>query len=98
MAQTNTAEVIESAMDKLARLESENEAMRKGLAASTGPAPDSISVGLSIDGKEAVMCVAEHRKFNSGSLGYYVNGKVTIAGKRYQMGMNLIEIGSKPGK
>ncbi|HEY9711871.1 MAG TPA: hypothetical protein V6C72_00280 [Chroococcales cyanobacterium] len=41
--------------------------------------------------------IASAREFKTGSLGYYANGKVTNpkTGKRYQLGSNIILIGSK---
>lgn len=37
------------------------------------------------------------KKFKTGSRGFFVTGKFTAKdGKRYQLGMNLVEIGSKP--
>ena len=38
------------------------------------------------------------KEFSTGSRGYTINGKITIAGKRHQVGGNLVEIGSKPKK
>ena len=42
------------------------------------------------------MLVASLRTFSSGSIGYYVNGKVVIGGKKIQVGANLIIVGTKP--
>lgn len=40
---------------------------------------------------------ANSTEFSTGSKGYKANGKATFPnGKRYQCGMNLVEIGSKP--
>ena len=36
------------------------------------------------------------RDFKTGSKGYWGNGKIMIGGKRYQVGANVVEIGSKP--
>ena len=38
------------------------------------------------------------KDFSTGSRGYTLNGKITIAGKKHQVGGNLVEIGSKPKK
>jgi len=38
---------------------------------------------------------AKEKDFKTGSRGYYVHGKLEIDGKRYQLGGNLVEIGSK---
>ena len=35
------------------------------------------------------------KDFKTGSKGFYANGKVEIEGKRYQMQIQLVEIGSK---
>jgi hypothetical protein len=34
--------------------------------------------------------------FSTGSTGYYAGGKLVVDGKRYQVSLNVIEIGSKP--
>jgi hypothetical protein len=41
--------------------------------------------------------VASAKEFKTGSVGFYANGKVTNpkSGARYQVGMNVILIGSK---
>lgn len=36
------------------------------------------------------------KEFKTGSRGYYANQKVEIAGRRYQVQVQLVEIGSKP--
>ena len=38
------------------------------------------------------------KDFSPGSRGHTINGKITIAGKKHQVGGNLVEIGSKPKK
>ncbi len=40
--------------------------------------------------------LAVEKTFSTGSRGYYGTGKIEIAGKRYQIGVNIVEIGSKP--
>lgn len=35
------------------------------------------------------------KEFKTGSKGYYANGKMEIDGKRYQVQIQLVEIGSK---
>ena len=41
--------------------------------------------------------VADARQFKTGSRGFYGSGKVTLTnGKRYQVSVNVVEIGSKP--
>ena len=36
------------------------------------------------------------KKFRTGSIGFYANGKFGKGGKRYQTIISLVEIGSKP--
>jgi hypothetical protein len=38
------------------------------------------------------------KEFKTGSRGYYVNQKIEIDGKRYQIQIQLVEIGSKKAK
>jgi hypothetical protein len=35
------------------------------------------------------------KEFKTGSKGYYANGKMEIDGKRYQVQIQMVEIGSK---
>jgi len=37
----------------------------------------------------------EDNPFSTGSLGYHGNGKLTFKGKRYQVNVIIVEIGSK---
>jgi hypothetical protein len=46
-----------------------------------------------IDGQEYE---AKPRKFSSGSVGWYLGGKVMIDGTRVQMSCSLVVVGSKP--
>ncbi len=39
--------------------------------------------------------VLNEKNFKTGSKGFYSNEKLTIAGKRYQVQCQLVEIGSK---
>jgi hypothetical protein len=39
--------------------------------------------------------MAAEKQFKTGSRGFYANGKLEIAGKRYQVQVQLVEIGSK---
>lgn len=50
------------------------------------------------DGAEWGTIHADARTFSTGSVGYGFNGKLTDpkTGKRYQTGLNAVEIGSKP--
>ena len=36
------------------------------------------------------------KEFKTGSRGFYANGKTEIDGKRYQVQVQLVEVGSKP--
>ena len=38
------------------------------------------------------------KQFSTGSLGFYANQKIEITGKRYQVQLQLVEIGSKKTK
>ncbi len=42
----------------------------------------------------AVLCVSP-KDFKTGSKGFYANSKVEINGKRYQVQVQMVEIGSK---
>lgn len=58
-------------------------------------APVGVAV-LDVDGSKAPMTL-ERRTFSSGSVGFYAQGKVVGAdGRRYQAGITLTLIGSKP--
>lgn len=47
------------------------------------------------DGKTVSVVSIAPKEFKTGSTGFYANGKVEIEGKRYQMQIQLVEIGSK---
>ena len=49
----------------------------------------------SSDGRTIINESAVYRAFESGSLGYNVNGRVTIEGRTFQSSMSLTEIHSK---
>jgi hypothetical protein len=36
------------------------------------------------------------KQFKTGSTGYYAGGKIADGGKRYQVSLSVVEIGSKP--
>jgi hypothetical protein len=38
------------------------------------------------------------KQFKTGSRGFYANQKIEIDGKRYQIQIQAVEIGSKPGE
>ncbi len=48
------------------------------------------------DGKAIGTMTAAAKDFKTGSKGFYANGKLEIEGKRYQVQIQLVEIGSKP--
>ena len=48
------------------------------------------------NGKSLAVFAAAAKTFKTGSRGYYANGKAEIEGKRYQVQIQLVEIGSKP--
>jgi hypothetical protein len=47
------------------------------------------------DGQPLGVLTASPKDFKTGSRGFYVQGKLEVAGKRYQVQVQLIEIGSK---
>jgi hypothetical protein len=40
--------------------------------------------------------ILDKKDFKTGSKGYYGTGKMVAGGKRYQIGIQVVEIGSKP--
>jgi len=50
------------------------------------------------DGKVLSTLALPIKEFKTGSRGYYANTKIEIEGKRYKAQIQLVEIGSKPGK
>lgn len=55
-----------------------------------------LTVEIKQDGQVVGMMIAEEKTFKTGSRGFYGNGKVAIGEKRYQVQVQLVEIGSKP--
>ncbi|GAB4492339.1 MAG: hypothetical protein Fur0016_04280 [Anaerolineales bacterium] len=55
-----------------------------------------ITVEIKQDGQVVGMMLAEEKTFKTGSRGFYGNGKIAIGEKRYQVQVQLVEIGSKP--
>jgi hypothetical protein len=47
------------------------------------------------DGKPIATLTASPKDFKTGSRGYHGQGKLEIDGKRYQVQIQLVEIGSK---
>jgi hypothetical protein len=48
------------------------------------------------NGKILAVLNASTKIFKTGSRGYYTNAKIEIDGKRYQVQIQLVEIGSRP--
>jgi len=46
-------------------------------------------------GQPVTILTVPPKEFKTGSRGFYANGKVEINGKRYQVQIQLVEIGSK---
>jgi len=55
-----------------------------------------VSIQVCHNGQAVGILYGEPTTFKTGSRGYRVNGKVVLAGKKYQVGANIVEIGSKP--
>jgi hypothetical protein len=55
-----------------------------------------ITVEFKQDGQVVGLMTADPKEFKTGSKGYYGNGKITIGEKRFQVQVQLVEIGSKP--
>lgn len=49
-------------------------------------------------GNPIIVLTVSPKEFKTGSKGFYANGKTIIDGKRYQIQIQLVEIGSKPQK
>jgi hypothetical protein len=47
------------------------------------------------EGKPLAIFTVSPKEFKTGSKGFYANGKTEIDGKRYQVQIQLVEIGSK---
>ena len=55
-----------------------------------------ISVEFKENGTLVGMLAATEKVFKTGSKGYYGMGKIAVGEKRYQVQVQLVEIGSKP--
>ena len=55
-----------------------------------------ITVEIKKDSETISILTAEERVFKTGSRGFYGMGKLLIDNKRYQVQIQLVEIGSKP--
>ncbi len=55
-----------------------------------------LSVEIKENEKVVGMLTAEDKVFKTGSRGFFGMGKIQIGEKRYQVQVQLVEIGSKP--
>ena len=55
-----------------------------------------LSVEIKENDQVVGMLTAEQKAFKTGSRGYFGMGKIQIGEKRYQVQVQLVEIGSKP--
>ena len=55
-----------------------------------------IIIDIKENDKVVAMIQAPEKAFKTGSRGYFGMGKVEFNGKRYQVQVQLVEIGSKP--
>lgn len=54
-----------------------------------------ITAELKTEGKLIAALTAHPKEFKTGSRGFHGQGKIEIDGKRYQVQIQLVEIGSK---
>jgi hypothetical protein len=58
--------------------------------------PKKITAELKTDSGQLITIIsATPKEFKTGSRGFYANKKVEIEGKRFQVQIHLVEIGSK---
>ena len=58
--------------------------------------PEFILTGLKYGSGETILTLSlEPKQFKTGSRGFYANKKVEIDGVRYQVQVQMVEIGSK---
>lgn len=55
-----------------------------------------LTVEIKEEGNVVGMLMAEEKTFKTGSRGFFGMGKIAIGEKRYQVQVQLVEIGSKP--
>jgi len=55
-----------------------------------------IVIDIKENDKVVAMVQAPEKVFKTGSKGYFGMGKIEINGKRYQVQVQMVEIGSKP--
>ncbi len=53
-------------------------------------------IDIKSDDKTVATLMAAEKVFKTGSKGYFGMGKIAIGEKRYQVQVQLVEIGSKP--
>ncbi len=54
-----------------------------------------ITAELKTEGKLIATLIANPKEFKTGSRGFHGQGKIEIDGRRYQVQVQLVEIGSK---
>ena len=54
-----------------------------------------LTIEIKENGQVVGMLLAEEKTFKTGSRGFYANQKIEMDGKRYQVQIQLVEIGSK---
>ena len=55
-----------------------------------------LTVDIKSDDKSVAILMATEKVFKTGSKGFFGMGKIAIGEKRYQVQVQLVEIGSKP--
>lgn len=55
-----------------------------------------ITIEIKHDNQAAGILMAAEKTFKTGSKGYFGVGKIQLGAKRYQVQVQLVEIGSKP--
>jgi len=55
-----------------------------------------VSVEIKQDDKMVGLLMAAEKEFKTGSKGFFGTAKIQIGEKRYQVQVQLVEIGSKP--
>jgi hypothetical protein len=55
-----------------------------------------ISIEIKQDGTQVGSLIATEKVFKTGSRGFFGIGKIAIGERRYQVQVQLVEIGSKP--
>ncbi len=71
-------------------------AYRPALEALAKGEKSMITVEFKQDGQMVGLMTADPKEFKTGSKGYFGMGKIQMGEKRYQVQVQLVEIGSKP--